>query len=117
MFEQVVRLFLETGNARFINVTAKIGFDIFGETADESVRAYEEARGSCDFFPGTKLGLTTSTSINRLNSLIDVRELFSSILLRAKNRIKSLRYKLLRQPLSGSEHNAFGHLFRHAHEW
>lgn len=117
MFEQVVRLFLETGNARFINVTAKIGFDIFGETADESVRAYEEARGSCEFFPGTKLGLTTSTSINRLNSLIDVRELFSSILLRAKNRIKSLRYKLLRQPLSGSEHNAFGHLLRHAHEW
>lgn len=37
MFEQVDRVYLETGNVRFMNVTAKIGFDIFDETADESV--------------------------------------------------------------------------------
>ncbi|KAG6362499.1 hypothetical protein INS49_010731 [Diaporthe citri] len=37
LFEQMNRVHMETGRVRFMNVTAKIGFDIFDETVDEPV--------------------------------------------------------------------------------
>lgn len=37
LFEQVNKVHLETGQVRFMNVTAKFGFDIFDETVDEPV--------------------------------------------------------------------------------
>lgn len=37
LFEQVNKVHLETGKVRFMNVTAKLGFDIFDEAVDEPV--------------------------------------------------------------------------------
>lgn len=36
-FEQVDKLHLETGQVRFMNIIAKVGFDIFDETTDQPV--------------------------------------------------------------------------------
>lgn len=37
MFQQVSKVYLETGSVRFLNITEKIGFDIFDETVDQPV--------------------------------------------------------------------------------
>lgn len=37
LFEQVNKVHMKTGKVRFMNVTAKVGFDIFDETVDEPV--------------------------------------------------------------------------------
>lgn len=37
LFDQVENVHLKTGEVRFLNITAKVGFDIFDETADQPV--------------------------------------------------------------------------------